>query len=201
MTDGPASTAGRAVRVWRAADLEATPWRNGGGSTYELAVEPRDASLGDFAWRISIAAVEADGPFSRYPGVDRIITLLSGGPMRLTVDGTLADLQPLRPFSFAGEADVDCVVGGASRDLNVMTRRGLVSGSLELVTPAADGSTVEGAWRAALVVVEGTIEVGPLTLEPWDGLIDETAEPLSVRGTGTVAVVRLTAVATGPSSR
>lgn len=189
-TGGPASTSGRAVRVWRAADREATPWRNGGGSTYELAVEPPGAGLDDFAWRVSIAAVETDGPFSRYPGVDRVIMLLRGGPMQLTVDGAARDLQPLQPFSFAGEADVDCVVGVASRDLNLMTRRGLVTGTLDLVTPASAGSVIDSAWRVVLVVVDGSVEVGPLSLGLWDGLL-AADEGLTVRGDGMLAVVRL----------
>ena len=182
--------AGRRPRV-------ATPWRNGGGSTYELAVEPPAAGLDDFAWRISIAAVEADGPFSRYPGVDRVITLLSGGPMSLTIDGVAHDLQPLQPFSFPGETHVDCVVGTPSRDLNLMTRRGAVSGHLELVTPSTGGSIITSAWRRVIVVLDGTVEIGPTRLGPWDGLVDESAQPLTVRGTGTVAVVRLIPVDAG----
>ncbi len=189
-TNGPASPAGRAVRVWRRDDLVATPWRNGGGATYELAVEPFAAGLDDFVWRISIAAVDSDGPFSRYPGVDRIITLLSGGPMLLTVDGLDRPLAPLEPFTFAGEAAVDCVVGSSSRDLNVMTRRGVVSATLDIVTPGA-GIEVESGWRRVLVVLQGEVSVGPTQLRAWDGLVDAGAEPLPVRGSGTLAVIRL----------
>jgi uncharacterized protein len=193
LMNGPASTSGRAVRVrvWRRQDLVATPWRNGGGATYELAAEPLGASLDDFAWRISIAAVDADAPFSRYHDVDRIITLLNGGPMHLTVDGVAVDPQPLQPFGFPGEASVDCVVASPSHDLNVMTRRGLVAAALAVLTPG-ELVTLEPCWRRVLVVLEGQVEAASLLLHPWDGLVDATAEPLPVRGFGTVAAIALT---------
>ena len=188
-TDGPVSTSGRAVRVWSRADLIATPWRNGGGSTYEIAVEPEGTSLDDFAWRISIAAVDSDGPFSRYPGVDRLITLLSGGPLHLTVDGVAHELSPLQPYAFPGEAAVDCRVAASSHDLNVMTRRGLVSAALAIATP---GLPLEPCWRRVLVVLEGQVEAASTVLGPWEGLVDATSEPLLVRGSGTFAAIALT---------
>ncbi|MFN9927385.1 MAG: HutD family protein, partial [Phenylobacterium sp.] len=58
----------------RAADRLAVPWKNGGGITRELAVWPPGASFDDFVWRVSMAEVHQDGPFSSFPGVDRILT-------------------------------------------------------------------------------------------------------------------------------
>ena len=42
------------------------PWRNGGGTTSEIVVEPGPG--GRFHFRLSIADVEASGPFSGFPG-------------------------------------------------------------------------------------------------------------------------------------
>ncbi|MBM7325185.1 HutD family protein, partial [Agrobacterium sp. S2] len=47
------------------------PWKNGGGVTTEIIVHPAKASMADFDWRISMANVAQDGPFSIFPGVDR----------------------------------------------------------------------------------------------------------------------------------
>ncbi len=44
---------------------------------------PAGAALDEFLWRVSIADVERDGPFSRFPGIDRTIVLLEGAGMRL----------------------------------------------------------------------------------------------------------------------
>jgi hypothetical protein len=61
------------------------PWRNGGGTTSEIAVEP--APGGRFRHRLSIADVTASGPFSDFAGYDRHILLLAGRGFTLRVDG------------------------------------------------------------------------------------------------------------------
>ncbi|EGD04024.1 hypothetical protein B1M_13530, partial [Burkholderia sp. TJI49] len=53
----------------RAADLVASPWKNGGGVTREIAAFPPGAALDAFAWRVSVADVGAAGPFSRFDGI------------------------------------------------------------------------------------------------------------------------------------
>jgi environmental stress-induced protein Ves len=88
-----------------------TPWKNGGGLTEEIAAHPEGAALDGFDWRISIAAVDRDGPFSRFPGVDRTITLIEGrrhaafGPDRDVVLDTLFE-----PYVFDGGDAVDCTL-------------------------------------------------------------------------------------------
>ena len=67
-------------------DLAATPsvpWKNGGGSTRELACWPPGAGMDSFAWRVSVATIARPGPFSAFPGVDRQIMLLEGDGVRL----------------------------------------------------------------------------------------------------------------------
>jgi hypothetical protein len=71
--------------IARFAGLAAVPWRNGGGVMREV-VAWRSGSWG-FDWRISIADVNAAGPFSAFPGVDRIIILVEGKRMDLVIDG------------------------------------------------------------------------------------------------------------------
>lgn len=106
--------------------LPATPWKNGGGTTREIATHPPGAGFGDFAWRLSVADVERDGPFSAFPGVDRTIVLLRGAGMRLAGNGVEHALTECgAPFAFVGEAAIEArLVGGATRDFNAMTRRG-----------------------------------------------------------------------------
>ncbi len=108
------------------------PWKNGGGLTEEIATHPEGAALDDFAWRISIAEVLRDGPFSRFAGIDRTITLIEGAGMRLS--GGARDIvirTPFEPYSFAGESPIDCsLVSGPIRDFNSMTRRDRARGSV-----------------------------------------------------------------------
>jgi environmental stress-induced protein Ves len=68
-------------------DLHATPWKNGGGLTREVLWQPTGASLDDFDWRVSVAQIDSDGPFSAFPGIDRVITLIDGVGVQLRSEG------------------------------------------------------------------------------------------------------------------
>lgn len=129
------------MRIVRAADCRVMPWKNGGGTTTEIAVYPEGAGLGDFLWRVSMARVGSDGPFSAFPDVDRTLTILSGEGIRLAVDGRDAvELTPgSQPFAFAGDVPVQAtLIGGAVTDLNVMTRRSVLSHRVRRVVEAMD---------------------------------------------------------------
>jgi environmental stress-induced protein Ves len=116
------------VRILRAADRAAMPWKNGGGITHEIAVGPPKADLSHFDWRVSMATIERGGPFSTFPGVDRSLSVLEGA-LVLTIEGErLVQLDAASaPLAFPG--DVSAIAGTPERpvrDLNVMTRRGAV---------------------------------------------------------------------------
>jgi environmental stress-induced protein Ves len=97
-------------------------WRNGGGRTRELLAVP-DPS--DWRIRVSVAEVEADGPFSVFAGVERWFAVLEGDGVELSIDGDLARLRAGdAPLRFSGAATTSCrLLGGPSRDLNLMLRR------------------------------------------------------------------------------
>lgn len=141
--------------------LAVTPWKNGGGSTREIACWPAGAGMGDFGWRVSIATIAAAGPFSVFEGVDRSIMLLDGDGVRLrSADGQIDHQldQPCRPFSFNGDAAIDCtLLGGASSDFNVMTRRGQWRAELRVLDAAA---TLEAAPHGLLLALRGNWRLG-----------------------------------------
>ncbi|MBA8889209.1 hypothetical protein FHW12_003452 [Dokdonella fugitiva] len=102
-----------------------TRWKNDGGWTTEIARSDED----DFRWRISIAEIESDGPFSSFPGIERDLLLLEGNGIELDIDDatTRRLVQRFERVHFAGEAKVDCrLVAGPTRDFNVMARRDAV---------------------------------------------------------------------------
>jgi environmental stress-induced protein Ves len=105
--------------------VPSSPWKNGGGSTRTLAVEPSHATFDDFLWRISLAEVSSPGAFSLFPGIDRTIVIWSGNGLTLQASDWQHVLQPLVPFFFKGEDEVvSHLVAGPTTDLNVMVRRG-----------------------------------------------------------------------------
>jgi environmental stress-induced protein Ves len=109
------------LKVLRAKDYPRMPWKNGGGSTEEIT---RDAGTGldGFGWRLSIADIGESGGFSTFAGYERIITVLQGDGMTLSVDGQhTRSLLPLDPFAFSGESKVSCtLLGGSIRDFNLI---------------------------------------------------------------------------------
>jgi uncharacterized protein len=109
------------IRHLGLADYRVMPWKNGLGSTTEIVRRPEN---GEFDFRVSIADVTEDGPFSRFDGIERIIMTIEGAGMRLTHAGATVTLQQFEPYQFAGELDTYCsLLSGAVRDFNVMTRR------------------------------------------------------------------------------
>jgi len=115
------------MRVIRASENRRVRWKNDGGWTTEIARDPAEGE--QFRWRISIAEIERDGPFSSFPGIDRELLLLDGSGIELDID----DAPPRRlaqrfeRVRFAGESRVDCrLLAGPTRDFNVMADRALV---------------------------------------------------------------------------
>ncbi|MBB4278636.1 HutD/Ves family protein [Rhizobium mongolense] len=134
------------MQILRAANHRRMPWKNGGGETVEVAVSPQGATLGDFDWRISMATVAFDGPFSIFPGIDRTLSILSGSGMTLEIDGhapvDLAQQSP--PFAFAADIAVTAqLMAGPITDLNVMTRRDAFMHEVERLR-------IERSWSGSL---------------------------------------------------
>lgn len=105
----------------------AVPWRNGGGITREVMVEPTGATFDTgFLWRLSVADIEKDGPFSELPGLDRSMVVIEGPGLILEFPmGRREEVVPLSVFRFPGE--VPCagrLIGGPVKDVNAMTARG-----------------------------------------------------------------------------
>src|SRR5579872_410027 len=88
-------------------DAKVVPWKNGLGTTMELALWPAGASMDrlDFDWRVSAATVAAAGPFSEFRGYDRILTIVSGAGLRVRhgSHASEAELRPLEPYRFSGD--------------------------------------------------------------------------------------------------
>lgn len=114
---------GPAIWTLAVAEVPAQPWRNGGGLTRELLTWPPGAA--DWQLRLSVADIEADGPFSAFAGVQRHFVVLKGAGVWLGEGATQRRLGPEdEPFCFAGEEAPACrLIAGPTVDLNLMLRR------------------------------------------------------------------------------
>jgi environmental stress-induced protein Ves len=119
---------GGRMQILRAAAYQRMAWKNGGGETLEIAVSPPQATFDTLDWRISMALVTQDGPFSMLAQIDRTLCVLDGPGLDLDFGadgGTQRVTAATAPFAFSADRPLHArILGGPITDLNVMTRRG-----------------------------------------------------------------------------
>lgn len=136
------------MRILRASDRVAAPWKNGGGTTTEVAAFPVGVGFDHFGWRISIADIARGGPFSQFPGIDRILAMLKGRVSLSIAGRDILDLSSdAPPVEFPGDIETGAdLIDGAATDLNVMTRRGVFAAR---VTRRSCGNPITASSDAA----------------------------------------------------
>ncbi len=121
------------MRIIRAAEFREMPWANGRGTTREIA---RADEGGALLWRLSLAEVTADGPFSVFEGLGRVLTVVEGAGLALHGPTFTLAVRPFDPVAFPGDVPVTArLTAGPVRDLNLffdpvrfLARGGIVHG-------------------------------------------------------------------------
>jgi len=162
------------------------PWANGRGTSYEIASDRNEA--GEWSWRLAMAPVNEDGPFSRIECVNRSLAVVEGAGMLLSVDRKKLQCLPMQVVQFRGDAITEATLtDGPIMDINLMVRRKEADGEMAIVSDA-------GLLNSASIVVAvgGSVQVksGELTidLECHDSIIECDADTVSLVS-GTVCVV------------
>ncbi|MGV1897955.1 HutD family protein [Agrobacterium vitis] len=187
------------MQILRREDYRRMPWKNGQGMTEEILIFPPDSGLGDFDYRLSIAHVGANGPFSTFPGVDRSIALLDGDGMVLSLpDGQDVTLkQGSEPLAFSGDWAVSSRnLGSKTIDLNIMTRRGHFRHTMQrdhLKVPHGQVITTTITTLAvfnsdATVIANGQT----ISLRRFDTLVFSPGDPLDLTLTGQCDLLTVT---------
>lgn len=172
------------MTLLRASDYKRMPWKNGGGETVEIAIFPPAASVNDFDWRISMATVASDGPFSIFPGIDRTLSILQGNGMALAVaanDPLLLTMESA-PLPFPADVSVNATLpGGPIVDLNVMTRRSAFRHAVRRQS-GTFSATAEGVTTLILALDPLAVSSGDgkTNLERLDSLLIEDSRPFTV---------------------
>ena len=176
------------------------PWKNGGGMTTEILIEPKPE--GGHLWRLSIAEVAQSGPFSDFSGFDRTIMLIDGSGFTLDFDPASSSGapskridRPYEPFAFDGGWKTDCtLIDGPIRDFNLMAARD--AGPAELTVARLDrgGVSVAPAKVVVFHAFDGDATVSSHPLPAGETLrVDEPVLPLSLDAPSSaiVAVIRI----------
>ena len=145
------------VRLLRPADFKVMPWKNGRGTTTELA---REDDAEGMLWRLSAADVIEAGDFSSFPGVDRILMLLEGWGFDLDFGaaGRAAVSEPLAPVRFSGDWTTRAEnVCGPSRDLNLMLARGRAATEVSVVRGGVNARPL--ADRSLFLAIDGNARI------------------------------------------
>lgn len=133
--------------------LPPEPWKNGGGVTRTLAADPAGR------WRVSIADIDRAGPYSRFPGYDRVSVVLSGQGVALQGEAGAVALRPREPTGFAGDEVLQSrLVEGPVRVLNLFVLRGAAEARVMCLDVAGSACRAgslpdQGARRVARLVV------------------------------------------------
>lgn len=184
------------VRLLGPDDFRSMPWRNGLGTTIEMARE--DDAEGAMLWRVSAADVVEAGAFSLFPGIDRILTLIEGPGFDLDFSGhgRVAPVEPLRPVQFSGDWTTRAErVRGPSRDLNVMLARGRAAAIVRVHHDAAP--TAQLADRSLFFCVAGhpglSFGDAAFQLVPnWLVMAEAAGSAAVISGSGTIIQIEIT---------
>jgi len=112
------------LQAWqqiRLQDVPVSPWKNGGGTTQSLVCWP---SPSDWVFRMSVARIDSDGPFSEFKGVDRWFAVLSGEGVVLQFPERRVEVGALdEAVQFSGDLPCQCsLINGPTVDFNLMVQ-------------------------------------------------------------------------------
>ncbi|MES2032314.1 MAG: HutD family protein [Pseudomonadota bacterium] len=183
------------MQILRAANYKVMPWKNGAGSTTEIAIFPFQAAFDDFDWRVSMARVTSDGPFSSFPGIDRTLLVIDGAGIDLSVDGCASvRIDRSTIHSFPGDQQTSAtLIDGSITDLNVMSRRGIVSQRVRRINVMKRQDFIVSA-QTILFVEHGTATVQSAStvdsLSAHDALLVEPGSaPVTIESHATARIV------------
>ena len=166
-------------------EIASVPWKNGGGVTRLLAASGDQTQT---HWRLSLAEIQKDGPFSTFPGWERILTIVDGDGIDLTGDGNTLRARPWVPLEFSGDIALHGTLPGrASQAFNLMYDGTSFSASVTALSPGEiscpDGTNI-------LYCHHGSVSLaGEAELSDGQGQVFDTALSAAVRpGTGGLLV-------------
>jgi len=135
------------------AQYRRTPWKNGGGTTVDIAGQ-------DDLWRFGRTPITTPGPFSGYSGFDRLQVLIAGRGLVLeTPDGEIDVRVPFRPVRFKGETPIQSrLEAGAVEVVNLIGARAAVQIALVVLRPG-DRQAVEAGTHIAYAAEEAALEI------------------------------------------
>ena len=171
------------------AEYRAIPWKNGGGTSIDIAT---DTATGGEVWRFGRTPIPVAGPFSDYTGYDRVQVLVAGRGLVLdTPEGEIDVRAPFRPVHYRGEVRiVSRLEAGPVEVVNLIGLRARVTVDLQVLDAGASMSLAGGLHFA--YAPAGAARVDGLALPADHSLRIEAAGPTMLAcGSGRVLVASI----------
>lgn len=176
------------MKIIRKAEFREGRWRNGLGISWDIASDPEDAGVDDFGWRFATARIDADVPFSAYPQVDRIFTLIEGAGLSLAFgNGRKLGVDRLFvPHPFACDVPTHCTLAdGPCMALNLFTRRGLWDAQTEILSSNAE---ISHPHPVLIFALKGSVRAEGETLEAGDAAVVPSGA-VNIKASGSLGYV------------
>lgn len=164
-----------------------TPWKNGGGVTQEIA---RQGDGDRWSWRLSIAGVDRDGPFSHFHGLSRILTVIDGTGIDLQSPQGSQRAHLHQPVAFSGDLDVTGrLLAGPVRDLNLIFDATVVSGQVRVLYGPGRIDPAQGT--TGVLCLTGPVAVGGQDV-PVEAFAFADGAAILMQADATIVLIELT---------
>ncbi len=180
------------MKILRYNDLIPVQWKNGGGMTREVA---RHGDGDALSWRLSIADVDEEGPFSTFSGLQRILTVIEGHGMMLKRPNEAAlTANFMEPVAFSGDEAINGLLPeGPCRDFNVVWNPKLAAASVSIATSGSKAVRSSADGMTGILCVGGTVHLSTgHVLLPFDfAFLDEHAEEAMIGDNSTALLIQI----------
>tara|TARA_R110002049_G_scaffold94498_5_gene232624 strand:+ start:618 stop:1205 length:588 start_codon:yes stop_codon:yes gene_type:complete len=180
------------MHILKYGDLLDVPWKNGGGVTRNIASGLLDDRV---VWSISRADVVQDGPFSDFTGMQRVLTVVSGGEMTLISPARSLEAKLWEPVWFDGAVPIRSELrGDPLTDLNLMFRPTHCTATVKVLRGTLDQSvSCPPQGFIAYHALAGTARINTALLDTADTVISSGSQmALSLGPDDAVLEIRLT---------
>jgi len=154
------------MKIIQAKNYRRIPWNNGAGITYDIALSAPDEPF----WRLSLAEMPTDAPFSLFPNLSRILTVVQGVGLKLLSNETTYAAPFETPVAFSGDVSlVGQLKDGPVQNYNLV----FDETQFQATVIVGDASTIslENAYITAVYLLAGHAKLNRETANAGDTLL------------------------------
>lgn len=190
---GPKNKEPKMLQLIRQSEFVEGRWKNGMGVSWEIAAF-REQGAADFSWRLAKARIDADVPFSIYPGMDRVFMQLQGNGLDLEFEGgcVIKVHESFVPHSFSCDVPLNCkLLDGPCLDLNLFTVRGRFHSEVSVVEVEGRQEIALGGATSVFLALTGSCRLtgGGMSIELAAGDAAVARQERMVEATGDKALL------------